>query len=720
MAPITAKFEADFASFYDAAKQAVIELDSMEKGAAKAETRLQGMADRFSGEKVIQQAQLMTEAVERLGGVSTLTEKELVQVGRVTNEAVEKMRALGMDVPKGMQDIANATKGAGAATESLGVSVSTLVASYVTYEAAIKLVTGAYDLLVGGMKAAIASASEAEEADAALLAALKAQGTAVPSVVAAYDAYAVALQQTTVYSDDAVKAAEAVLVQIGGVMPRDMEKALQATTNLAAGLRIDLASAATMVAKAAEGQTTALQKAGVQIEKSKGETVAFGTVLDTINTKFAGAATAAGDTFAGGLAKLDNAWDNVLESAGRALTQNATWQTAIAGLTNLVSTNTGELNKNAAANKLISEAVILVAKGMSLAVEGLDYFQEELHKATITTDYLSIGMFHFYELLQKIEIATQKPIALLGGTEAIARVKEAQDALVWAGGAIQGLRDHQKEAEQSSKDWSATLQTFRGEIDTLVVSLEATRGKTVEVAAAQAESTDVWERQTGAITAQTMAAQEHQMAFDAMSKTYQKIGTDVTALAKATEDAAYKQAVALNTVPPAADDAGESMLRFTDEVTVHAEAATGALSTMVGVTGQIAAAGAEASAAWAMDQWTLSQNYVDWLTSGVGSVPRGALGGLPMGVQGFMAAGGPVSAGSSYVVGERGPELFTPGASGLITPNGGGGGVGRVVLEAGAITIQYPILNNPQALDALARTVGDAILSKLTRTGARL
>jgi hypothetical protein len=36
------------------------------------------------------------------------------------------------------------------------------------------------------------------------------------------------------------------------------------------------------------------------------------------------------------------------------------------------------------------------------------------------------------------------------------------------------------------------------------------------------------------------------------------------------------------------------------------------------------------------------------------------------------AAGGPVSAGQSYYVGEQGPELFTPGSNGSISPNGGG------------------------------------------------
>lgn len=45
---------------------------------------------------------------------------------------------------------------------------------------------------------------------------------------------------------------------------------------------------------------------------------------------------------------------------------------------------------------------------------------------------------------------------------------------------------------------------------------------------------------------------------------------------------------------------------------------------------------------------------------------------------GFRANGGPVSSGRSYIVGERGPELFTPSSAGRITANdqlGSGGGV---------------------------------------------
>ena len=45
------------------------------------------------------------------------------------------------------------------------------------------------------------------------------------------------------------------------------------------------------------------------------------------------------------------------------------------------------------------------------------------------------------------------------------------------------------------------------------------------------------------------------------------------------------------------------------------------------------------------------------------------LGGLPGVGRFFRADGGPVSRGKSYIVGERGPEMFTPGSTGMITPN---------------------------------------------------
>ena len=52
--------------------------------------------------------------------------------------------------------------------------------------------------------------------------------------------------------------------------------------------------------------------------------------------------------------------------------------------------------------------------------------------------------------------------------------------------------------------------------------------------------------------------------------------------------------------------------------------------------------------------------------------------------RGAKAEGGPVAGGKSYLVGERGPELFSPGVSGMITPNHALGGSTNVIVNVDA------------------------------------
>jgi primosomal protein N'' len=79
----------------------------------------------------------------------------------------------------------------------------------------------------------------------------------------------------------------------------------------------------------------------------------------------------------------------------------------------------------------------------------------------------------------------------------------------------------------------------------------------------------------------------------------------------------------------------------------------------------------------------IRQGLMSLIPSSGGTSRGGLLGGLLGGIfGGFRAAGGPVSPGQSYVVGERGPELFTPRSVGSILPNGGGSG-GQVEVLVG-------------------------------------
>ena len=90
------------------------------------------------------------------------------------------------------------------------------------------------------------------------------------------------------------------------------------------------------------------------------------------------------------------------------------------------------------------------------------------------------------------------------------------------------------------------------------------------------------------------------------------------------------------------------------------------------------------------------------------------LGGLPGIGKFFKAEGGPVSRGRSYIVGERGPELFTPGSTGMITPNHelGGGSTNVVVnVDAANTTAQG---DNGQA-EMLGKMLAGAVQDELLK-----
>ena len=78
---------------------------------------------------------------------------------------------------------------------------------------------------------------------------------------------------------------------------------------------------------------------------------------------------------------------------------------------------------------------------------------------------------------------------------------------------------------------------------------------------------------------------------------------------------------------------------------------------------------------------------------------------------GPLASGGMARGGKSYLVGERGPELFTPGVSGMVTPNHGLGGSTTVVVnvDASGSSVQGDEDNSRE----LGRLISVAVQSEL-------
>jgi tape measure domain-containing protein len=89
-------------------------------------------------------------------------------------------------------------------------------------------------------------------------------------------------------------------------------------------------------------------------------------------------------------------------------------------------------------------------------------------------------------------------------------------------------------------------------------------------------------------------------------------------------------------------------------------------------------------------------------------------GGMPWSFGGGRAAGGPVSSGQTYMVGERGPELFVPGRSGTIVANDkmGGGNTNVVVnVDAKGSSVE----GDEQGANQLGRVISAAVQSELIK-----
>lgn len=165
--------------------------------------------------------------------------------------------------------------------------------------------------------AAVASFRESEKATNELNQAMINQGVYTTELSQKYSEMASKLEGLTQFADEQVTSAQATLQTFIG--QREVtEELTKATLDLAAAKKIDLASAAQLIGKSIGGETNALSRYGVEIDKTADKTTQMAQAIQGLNSKFGGQAEAAAKGL-GTLEQLKNAVDNVLEKVGERL-----------------------------------------------------------------------------------------------------------------------------------------------------------------------------------------------------------------------------------------------------------------------------------------------------------------------------------------------------------------------------------------------------------------
>lgn len=208
-------------------------------------------------------------------------------------------------------------------------------------------------LTVGGLGAAfsklVASTSEAQFATAQLESTLQATGNVAGVTANMLTEQATALQRVTTYGDDAIVRMQSLLLVFSNIRGEVLTRATPAILNLATTLQMDLSSAAMMVGKALQDPAQGLmalnrstklfseeQKKMLEQMAQTGQLAeAQAMILQTLESRFNGAAEAARGTLGGALTALREAFGDLFEVS----------QTNTAGVVKLIESLTSALVK---------------------------------------------------------------------------------------------------------------------------------------------------------------------------------------------------------------------------------------------------------------------------------------------------------------------------------------------------------------------------------------
>jgi hypothetical protein len=168
--------------------------------------------------------------------------------------------------------------------------------------------------------ATMATKAAAEDAKAQALLAQTLRNTtgATDAQIAANEQYIATTERAAAVSDDQLRPALGNLVRATGNVTQS-QQLLNLALDISAATGRDLESVSIALAKASNGQATALQRLGVPLDEALVKTKDFEGIVSVLTDTFSGAAAASAESFEGRMRRVAIAIDNTKENIGNAL-----------------------------------------------------------------------------------------------------------------------------------------------------------------------------------------------------------------------------------------------------------------------------------------------------------------------------------------------------------------------------------------------------------------
>jgi len=283
----------------------------------------------IDGDKVRREFTLTGEAGQRA----------LAKIREATTPASKSLlavNAVSQEVRIGMENLAGSAGSVGGVLTRLGPAGLAVAAVFGTVALA----------LAGGIR----QFKEAEQATNLLAAALQTTGHAAGVTGREIKELGEAVERTTLFKKDDILKAAAALTSYGNIQDDVFKRALVLSTDLATRLGVDVTTAAEQLGAALEHPENGLgkldkkyqdllipQKETIDAFIKQGDVAsAQRVILEALESKSKDLAESQAQGLTGAANKLDDAWDNLLESLGNTVNESGAAQASLSALTFIV------------------------------------------------------------------------------------------------------------------------------------------------------------------------------------------------------------------------------------------------------------------------------------------------------------------------------------------------------------------------------------------------
>ena len=178
--------------------------------------------------------------------------------------------------------------------------------------------TAAFGAIAVGLTKSVKAAMEDQKSQAELQRQLEKTFGANEALTASAERYISVTQLRTGTSDVELRTSLGLLVRSTGDLTQSQDL-LNTAQDISAATGKDLASVTLALAKASQGQFTALSRLGIPLDDNIKKSKDFEKVVGLLNDQFGGAAETAAGTFSGQLKILSGQFGEILETIGAAL-----------------------------------------------------------------------------------------------------------------------------------------------------------------------------------------------------------------------------------------------------------------------------------------------------------------------------------------------------------------------------------------------------------------